>query len=89
MLNIKQTANFRKQIKKLYKNQKEDLDRAIKKIAKTPSIGKAKIGELSGIFVYKFKMINQLTLLAYEFNETDLYLIGIGSHQNFYRDLKK
>ncbi|MCP3660420.1 MAG: type II toxin-antitoxin system RelE/ParE family toxin [Bacteroidetes bacterium] len=89
MLTIKQTANFKKQIKKLHKNQKRDLDKAIKIIAKNPSIGKVKTGELNGVFVYKFKMINQLMLLAYLFNETEVFLIGLGSHQNFYRDLKK
>ena len=90
-MNILQTTTFSKQVKKLHKNQKQDLDQAIKKIAETPSIGEMKKGDLSGIQVYKFKMVGQLTLLAYEFyeNELKLILMMLGSHENFYRDLKK
>jgi hypothetical protein len=36
-------------------------------------------------------MINQLTLLAYSYDGSvlTLTLLAIGSHENFYRDLKK
>jgi hypothetical protein len=36
-------------------------------------------------------MVGQLTLLAYEHAEEadTLILHGVGSHENFYRDLKK
>ena len=90
-MNILQTPTFSKQVKKLHKNQKDDLDQAIKSIVKDPSIGDMKKGDLSKIQVYKFKMVNQLTLLAYEFYEDELQLIllALGSHENFYRDLKK
>jgi mRNA-degrading endonuclease YafQ of YafQ-DinJ toxin-antitoxin module len=90
-MNILQTTTFSKQVKKLHKNQKQDLDQAIKTIAATPSVGEMKKGDLSGIQVYKFKMVGQLTLLAYEFyeNELKLILMMLGSHENFYRDLKK
>jgi len=90
-MNIVQTPTFSKQVKKLHKNQKEDLDQAIKKIVEDPSIGDLKKGDLREIQVYKFKMVNQLTLLAYEFYEDDLQLIllVLGSHENFYRDVKK
>lgn len=56
-----------------------------------PDIGDEKVGDLSGIRVYKFMMINQLMLIAYYFNDNaiTLTLLGLGSHQNFYRDLKK
>ena len=39
---------------------------------------------------YKFKMQSQLTLLAYRFIEDELCLVmlNVGSHENFYRDLK-
>jgi len=90
-MHVLQTPAFKKQIKKLHKNQKKDLDQAIKKIIENPSIGDMKKGDLSGIQVYKFKMINQLTLLAYEFYESKMQLImlALGSHENFYRNLKK
>lgn len=46
--------------------------------------------DLAGIRVYKFKLNKQLTLLGYEYDgETvTLYLLKLGSHENFYRDLK-
>lgn len=90
-MNIQQTATFSKQIKKLHKNQKGELDQAIKAIVKNPAIGEMKKGDLNGVQVYKFKMVNQLTLLAYDFNASkkQLILLAIGSHENFYRNLKK
>lgn len=56
-----------------------------------PKIGEKKIGDLSGLLVHKFRMIDMLTLIAYTYDgETiTLMLIAFGSHENFYRDLKK
>ena len=56
-----------------------------------PAIGYSKAGDLTGVSVYKFKMVNQLNLLAYSYkNEISaLTLLVIGSHENFYRDLKQ
>ena len=90
-MNILQTPTFKKQLKKLHKNQKIDLNKAITTIAKNPAIGETKKGDLSGIQVYKFKMAKQLTLLAYEFhtNELKIILLMFGTHENFYRNLKK
>lgn len=90
-MNITQTSHFRKTVKKLHKNQKKDLDEAVKAIVEYPNIGDEKVGNLSGISVYKFKMVKQLTLLAYKYeNETiTLTLLALGTHENFYRDLKK
>ena len=91
MMNVLQTPTFIKQAKKLHKNQKKDLDQAVRDIIKDPSIGGLKKGDLSGIQVYKFKMVSQLTLLAYECDQgaLQLLLLALGSHENFYRDLKK
>lgn len=90
-MDIVQTPEFKKQIKKLYANQKNQLDEAVKIIAKDPLIGILKKGDLNGVRVYKFNMVNQLTLLAYEFNDRQIQLIllALGTHENFYRDLKK
>lgn len=88
MLNIFQTNQFKKVVKKLHKNQKQELDKAVSTIAKDPSIGIQKRGDLSDIYVYKFKMNKQLTLLAYKYTTNNLTLMHLGSHENFYRDLK-
>lgn len=59
------TATFDRTVKKLHRQQKADLDEAVKAIANAPEIGEAKMGDLLGIQVYKFRMVNQLCLLAY------------------------
>lgn len=90
-MNILQTNEFAKVVKKLPKQQKAEVDTAVKEIVANPSIGEMKIADLAGVQVYKFRLNNQEVLLAYEHNaETiTLYLLKLGSHENFYRDLKR
>ncbi len=87
---VLQTPLFKKIVKKLHKNQKQDLDDAIKVLMEEPTIGEQKKGDLSYLRVYKFKMVNQLTLLGYSYEEgtLTLELIALGPHENFYRDVK-
>lgn len=89
-MKIVQTPIFAKQVKKLHSNQKKDLDHAIHTIIDNPKVGDEKKGDLAGVQVYKFSMVNQQTLLAYEYQETEemLLLLSLGSHENFYRNLK-
>ena len=90
-MNIEQKPSFKKAVKKLKKNQKADLAKAIETLVQAPESGQIKKGDLSNLRVYKFKMVKQETLLAYTW-ENDirtLTLIGLGSHENFYRDLKR
>ena len=86
---IIQAPIFSKQKKKLLKKQIINLDDAVKSIANDPTIGDMKVGDLHGIRVYKFKSNNQQVLLAYEVINSTLYLYTFGSHENFYRGLKK
>ncbi|MAF97795.1 MAG: addiction module toxin RelE [Micavibrio sp.] len=88
-MNLEQKPRFKKAIKKLHQNQKQDLKAAIQEIIKDPSIGAEKKGDLAGVNVYKFKMAKQETLLAYMVSEDTLTLLYLGSHENFYRDLKR
>lgn len=89
-MKILQTPTFARQVKKLHNNQKKDLDRAIEGICIDPLIGEMKKGDLAGIRFYKFKMVGQLTLLAYQSENNELLmLLMLGSHENFYKDLKK
>ncbi len=48
------------------------------------------MGDLSGVLVYKFKMVKQLTLLAYTCHDQTITLtfLAFGTHENFYRDPK-
>ena len=89
-MEILQTASFEKQVKKLHMNQKQALDMAIQIIMQNPRVGEMKKGDLAGIQVYKFRMINQLILLAYQWIEylPSVILLDFGPHENFYRDFK-
>jgi len=88
---VQQTSIFKRRVKKMHKAEKLALDEALKEIINDPSIGDLKIGDLSGIQVFKYKHKNQLYLIAYEYIDDKLILTFIehGTHENFYRDLKK
>ena len=88
---ILQTPSFKKAVKKLHKNQKKALDKAVKSLIEDPLAGEQKKGYLLFLRVYKFKMVKQLTLLGYSYEDGSdvLELIALGSHENFYRDVKK
>ncbi|MDN7132977.1 type II toxin-antitoxin system RelE/ParE family toxin [Halomonas sp. MC140] len=88
---VLQSPSFKKAVKKLQANQKKDLDVAVKKLMDEPALGEQKKGDLSFLRVYKFKMNKQLTLLGYSFDDGALVLelLALGSHENFYRDIKR
>jgi mRNA interferase RelE/StbE len=87
-MKIYQSRLFEKKVKKLTKAEKEALDREVKNIAGNPNIGEEKKGDLKGVFVHKFKLKTNLSLSAYRKADKDLELVMIGSHENYYRDLK-
>ena len=88
---VLQTENFKKTVKKLHKNQKADLDKAIRALMESPTLGEQKKGDLSFMRVYKFKLVKQLTLLGYSHQGESivLELIALGSHENFDRNVKR
>ncbi len=88
---VQQTSIFKRRVKKMHKTEKLALDKALKEIIKDPSIGDLKVGDLSSIQVFKYKHKTQLYLIAYEYIDDKLILTFIehGTHENFYRDLKK
>ncbi len=89
-MHILVTPLFERTVKKLHRQQKADLDIAVRAVASDTAIGEIKVGDLAGIRVYKFRMVSQLCLLAYRILDKDsLKLLAVGPHENFYRDLKK
>ncbi len=86
---IIQSPVFAKQKKKLNSQQIKDLDKVVKTIFSVPTVGDMKTGDLQGIQIYKFKSNNQQILLAYEVVGSTLFLYTLGSHENFYRNLKR
>lgn len=94
MLAVSATPSFSRAAKKLHARDKKVLDQAIQSILDNPPLGEEKKGDLSGVFVYKFKLNNQETLLAYELRPhknapTEAVLLAVGSHENFYAALKR
>lgn len=87
---VLQTPTFKKAVKRLQKNQKKELDQAIKIVMADPLLGEQKKGDLVFLRVYKFQMVKQLTLLGYSYQDgaVSLELLYVGSHENFYRDIK-
>lgn len=82
------TPSFQRTVKKLHRKQKLELDAAVRAIAENPQIGDPKVGDLLGIRVYKFRMVNRICLLAYRILDPDsIKLLMVGPHENFYRAL--
>lgn len=87
---IKQSNSFMKVVKKLPKQYKAFLDEEIKRLVHNPELGERKKGDLDFLRVHKFKFSNQEVLLGYMYEEDKiiLTLLKLGSHKNFYRDIK-
>ncbi len=90
-MEIIHTNTFKKAYKKLQKNQLIDANIAINAIIENPQIGIQKKGDLVYVRVHKFKMLHQLTLIAYTIddNKITLTFISLASHANFYKNLKR
>ena len=88
---VLQTRRFARQYKKLHDNIVADVDGAVEKVRQSPEIGERKKGDLAALYVYKFRSSGQLYLLGYSLDESVrlVYLEAVGSHENFYRDLKR
>ncbi|QXP85667.1 type II toxin-antitoxin system RelE/ParE family toxin [Methylococcus sp. Mc7] len=89
-MRLQVTPTFDRAAKKLDRSRKMALDEAVRAIADDPEIGAAKVGDLAGVRVYKFRLSHTLCLLAYRILEPDtVRLLTFGPHENFYRDLKR
>jgi ParE-like toxin of type II bacterial toxin-antitoxin system len=88
-MRVVETPSFRRNVKRLHQNQKQDVDGAVRTIVADPMAGEQKLGDLAWLRVYKFRMVNQLTLLGYEFKDAETMILhAVGSHESFYRDPK-
>ena len=88
------TPSFARVVKKLHSQDKAGLDATVQAVASDPALGEEKRGDLSGVFVYKFKLNKQETLLAYRLQPDKLapealVLLAVGPHENFYAQLKR
>jgi len=88
---VEQTRRFARTYKKLHDNIVEDVDDAVFAVVDNPDIGEKKKGDLSDLWVHKFRSQGQLWLLGYTRDDGVqlIYLEAVGSHENFYRDFKR
>lgn len=89
MIEVLQSSGFRRAYKRLKPNQKADVNEAVSTIVEDPTLGEAKKGDLAGVFVYQFQCVGSRFLLAYEYDPKTRWLLLVGTHENFYRDLKR
>ena len=83
------SPTFLRKMKKSNSKFHQGVRQQVKIICKNPHIGVEKKGDLQGIFVHKFKFNRQEQLLSYKFDEKSRTMLMIGTHENYYRDLKK
>jgi len=90
-IDVYQTRVFEKALNKLSDSDCAIVEDEIDKIIADPELGELKKGDLSYLRVHKFLLHKQQVLLGYSWVEDklELYLLNIGSHENFYRDAKK
>ena len=87
-MKIYQSRSFANKVKRFSKQEKVSLDEEIKKIAENPLVGEEKKGDLRGVYIYKFKIKTIQYILSYRIIKDVLELIMIGTHENYYKDLK-
>ncbi len=95
-MNVTYKRPFALYVKKAKKPLQLKIEDVVLDIQKTPALGEAKVGDLKGIFVYKFKFNQQEYLVAYQFGKDQKHLnilwidfYKVGSHENFYDELKR
>lgn len=86
-----QTPRFLRLYKKLSNRELAPLHESMDMILENPHVGQEKLGDLSNLYVYKFKIGKTQWLLGYSVNESKKVITWevIGQHENFYRDLKR
>lgn len=89
-ISVYESRRFTKALNKLPETLLTIVEDEIENIIANPEIGVMKKGDLSHLRVHKFKLSNQQALLAYSWTEKKLkiYLLHIGSHENFYQTMQ-
>ncbi|MCX6094013.1 MAG: type II toxin-antitoxin system RelE/ParE family toxin [Candidatus Bipolaricaulota bacterium] len=82
---------FNRVKKKLPAPLRAEVDTQVDLICASPRVGEQKRGDLSEVFVHKFRLAGQLYLIAYLVDEAKkiVTLLALGGHENLYRDLKR
>jgi mRNA-degrading endonuclease RelE of RelBE toxin-antitoxin system len=90
LIQVLYSPSFKRDLRKLHSEQKQNLLLAIKDISDSKVEGIPKRFDLAGVFIYKYKAGQNEVLIAYEFvGQNTVRFLKFGSHENFYRDLKR
>jgi len=86
-----QTPRFLRLYKKLSRRELGSLHECMDLVIENPRLGQEKLGDLSNLYVYKFKIGRTQWLLGYSLDEGKKVITwqAIGQHENFYRDIKR
>lgn len=89
-IKVFEARRFTKALNKLPKKQLRLVEDEIENIITNPLLGDQKKGDLAYLRVHKFQLNNQLVLLGYSWIDAqlELYLLQLGSHENFYKEIK-
>ena len=88
-MKLLQTPTFQRKYKKLHASQRLIVNSALDDIIENVEIGTQKKGDLGSIRVYKKHKGDVEFLVAYWATENSIEFIDLGSHENFYRDLRR
>lgn len=90
-IDVYQSARFEKAMKKLSSFNVKVVENKIDRIIENPLIGELKKGDLAHMRVHKFRLNELIVLLGYSWgsDKLELYLLHIGSHDNFYEAQKR
>ncbi|MBI3377772.1 MAG: type II toxin-antitoxin system RelE/ParE family toxin [Nitrospirae bacterium] len=80
---------FKKFVKKQSRAFQLAIEDEVEGVINSPDTGEAKKGDLSGLRVHKFKFQRQEYLIAYKTEGNTITFYMIGTHENFYRELKQ
>ena len=90
-MDVYQSRRFEKSLDKLNKSDLVLVEDQVDFVIEHPSCGVLKKGDLSYLRVHKFKLSGHEILLGYSWLEerVELYLLDLGAHENFYRDMRR
>ncbi|MFM8446601.1 MAG: type II toxin-antitoxin system RelE/ParE family toxin [Candidatus Nanopelagicaceae bacterium] len=75
-------------LKKLPQNRRELVLQALLEVERNPYLGEPKLGNLTGVQTYRFKVFQEIWLIAYTFIDVEaLLILKIGPRENFYKDI--
>ena len=88
-MRISYKTPFKKFVKKQTRSFQLVIEDEVETVIKNPLAGEGKKGDLAGFKIHKFSYQGQKFLLSYVIQTGELIFFTIGSHENFYRELKK